>query len=68
MLGHWVPQRMRVLTMEAWQPESDSWDSGKGGRREPTRQPCPLISTHVQWHVNPHATCLHTTTIARNRN
>lgn len=48
MLGHWMPQLMRVLTMEAWQPESNSCHSGKGGMREPTRQCCPLISTYMQ--------------------
>lgn len=68
MVGHWMPQLMRVLTMEAWQPESNSCHPGKGGTREPIQQCCPLISTHVQWHVNPHAACLHTTTIATNRN
>lgn len=31
MLGHWVPQLMKVLTKKAWQPESDSWNPGKGG-------------------------------------
>lgn len=53
-----MAQQVKVLGLQAQQPEFDSRNPHKGGRGELTSQNCPLASTRVAWHAQ---TAVHTT-------
>jgi hypothetical protein len=52
-------QYINTLVSEAWGPEFDPWNTGKGGRREFTQHSCHLTFTHIPHRVAIHILCTH---------